>query len=431
MQKNIISMLWLLFVGMIANAQPNIRPATEQMYHVYIIGPTLHLGNGQIIENGFMSFNQGKITAVGPMGEMRPDESAVLINAAGRHIYPGLIAPMTTIGLSEIEAVRATRDFAETGDLNPHVRAVIAYNADSKVIPTVRSNGILLAQVAPEGGLIAGQSSVMQLDGWNWEDALLKSDVAVHLNWPCSRLINITNASAIENYKQTHSNQLQQLQSFFVAAQSYSVATPTSFNARLQAMKGVFAGTKKLFIHAEYSSDIIQAVKFCKRFNITPVIVGASEAHLIAEFLKENQISVILNQPHTLPNLAEEDIDLPYKQAKLLQDAGVLFSFAIDGFWQQRNLPFVAGTTVAYGLTKEQALAAITLNAAKIMGVDAIVGSLETGKDATFLISKGDILDIITNDVERAFIKGKDLNLDNLHKQLYKRYAEKYGIVAK
>ena len=193
-------------------------------------------------------------------------------------------------------------------------------------------------------------------------------------------------------------------------------------------MKGLFNGSKKLFVNVNDSRGIVQAVNFGKKFGIKVVIVGGEEAVLVSEHLRENQVPVILVETQTLPGKPEDDVYLPYKRPKLLKDAGVLVGLTGVGYWRQRNLPFEAGTAAAYGLGKEEAVALISLNNAKILGIDQTTGSLEVGKDATLFISAGDALDMLGNKVETAFIQGRNINLDNLHKQLYKRYSEKYEL---
>lgn len=350
-----------------------------------------------------------------------------MINASGKHIYPGFIAPITNLGLIEISAIRATLDDSEVGNMNPHIRSIIAYNTDRKVPNTLRTNGVLLAHITPQGGLISGQSSVVELDGWNWEDAAYKTNLAINMNWPGSQISASPFALPAETQKENTLKALRELELYFAEAKTYSeLSKPEVSNSRFNAMKGLFNGSKKLILNADNSKDIIAAVNFFKGMGITPVIAGATDAHLIAAFLKDNNVSVIINKPHSLPSKDDDDVYLPYKQAKILSDAGINFAISIDGYWQQRNLPFMAGTAAACGLTKEQALATITLNAAKILGIDKTVGSLEIGKDATLFISDGDALDMISNDVMQAFIRGKNIDLDNLHKQLFKRYSEKF-----
>lgn len=418
-----------------AFSQATISPAKPQSKPIVITGATIHVGNGQVINNGYIAFDKGKITAIGE-GTSSNTAGSEIINAAGKHIYPGFIVPVTDLGLVEYESVKATLDETETGSINPHVRSLIAYNTDSKIIPTVRSNGVLLAQTTPQGGLISGQSSVMMLDGWNWEDAVLKADVAIHLNWPIIATRGFgggapapQSPAAATEAQERNQKAIDDLYKYFSEAKAYAELPKAAVtNTRFAAMKGLFDGSKKLFINVNASKDILKAVAFTQKFGVKTVIVGGNEAYLVADVLKDNSIPVIIEETQALPANNDDDVYLPYKMPKILQDAGVSYALTGVGSWRQRNLPFEAGNAVGYGLTKEQALSMITLNTAKILGIDKTVGSLETGKDATLFISKGDALDMISLDVENAFIKGKNINLDNLHKQLYKRYADKYGV---
>ncbi len=432
MNKYIFVVFASLIACQTAYAQPTIYPAKPQTKPIAVVGATIHTGTGKVIENGYITFENGKITALGDAASIKSGPNTEVINAAGKHVYPGFISPITNLGLTEIDAIRATRDFQEVGTINPHVRSIIAYNTDSKVPNTVRSNGILLAQITPVGGLISGQSSVVELDGWNWEDASYKTDVAVHLNWPSSRLSTSQFAPPADTQRERMQAAMNNLESFFAQGQAYvQLEKPEVVNARFAAIAGLYNGSKRLFVDTDNSKDVIAAVTFFKRFGIKPVIVGGAEAHLITRFLKDNDISVILHKPHSLPDRVEDDVYLPYKQAKLMHDAGINFALSVAGYWQQRNLPFMAGTAAAYGLDKEQALAGITLNTAKILGIDKTTGSLEVGKDATLFISAGDALDMLGNDVETAFIRGKNLDMDNLHKQLFERYTQKYQVEGK
>lgn len=438
MKKIILSLGGLMLATVFAFGQANISPAKPQSKPILITGATIHAGNGQVIENGYIAFDKGKITAIGS-GTAPNASFSEVIQANGKQLYPGFIVPVTTLGLVEFESVRATIDDEEVGDINPNVRSLIAYNTDSKVIPTVRSNGILLAQPTPEGGLVSGQSSVVQLDAWNWQDAAYKTDIGMHLNWPVARAAGrtrrgslIPGAAAQESPADRAQRIIDELNKYFTEAKAYAeMAGPKVTNLRFEAMKGLFNGTKKLFVNADNAKEIIQSVSFTKKYGIKEVIVGGKESYLVLDVLKENNIPVILKETQTLPDKDEDDVYLPYKLPKILQDAGVLYGLTGTGFWRQRNLPFEAGEAVGYGLTKEQAVEMITLNNAKILGIDKTAGSLEVGKDATLFISKGDALDMITINVETAFIQGRNINLDNLHKQLYKRFAGKYGVEAK
>lgn len=398
---------------------------SAQQKPTVLINGTVHVGNGQVLERTAVTLQNGSILSVVPMASVNMDPTrADVIDISGRHLYPGMIAPNTKLGLEEVEAVRATLDYRETGDLNPNVRSLIAYNAESNIIPTVRFNGILLAQVTPQGGLLPGNSSVMNLNGWNWEDAVLKADMAMHLNWPS---MASNSYQPIEEQKEALEKDLRTIKQYFDEAKAYAqLRNAEPKNLKLEAMRDVFVGTKKLMIRADFSKEIVAAVNFAKSYGIPAIIVGGDDAWMLTDFLKQNNVAVILDRPHSLPSRSEEDVDLPYKKAKILHDAGILCALSIEGSWQQRNLPFMAGTTAAYGLSPEEALSLITLNPAKILGIDKIVGTVEAGKEATLFVSTGDALDMRSNNVELAYIRGKSIDLKNRQRDLYERYKQKY-----
>lgn len=430
--------LALLFGGLLlsinlANAQANISPAPAQSKPIIITGATIHVGNGTVINNGYIAFDKGKITAVGE-GMPANITGADMIDATGKQVYPGFICPITTLGIVEVEeGAKGTVDDSETGDFNPDARSIVAYNTDSKVIPTVRSNGILLAQPTPDGGVMPGESSVVQLDAWNWEDAAYKKDIGIHLNWPVvhTSFRRRGSPAPTESPTEIAQKEIDAITSLFAQAKAYAdLNKPAVANQRFEAMRGLFNGTKKLFVNANGEREILQAINFGKKFGLQVVIVGGNDSYLVTDELKDNNVPVILTETQRLPDYDEDDVYLPYKTPKLLQDGGVLYGLTGTGFWRQRNLPFEAGEAVGYGLTKEQALSMITLNNAKILGIDKTTGTLEVGKDANLFISKGDALDMLTIDVQKAFIQGRDINLDNLHKQLYRKFAGKYGVKA-
>jgi len=433
MNKHILTLLLAATSTLSSFAQANISPAAKQAKTIAITGATIHIGNGSIIQNGTVVFSGGKIISVMANGQA-PQDDVIVIKAEGKHLYPGFIAPITNLGLTEFQSVKATLDFTEIGNFNPHIRSLIAYNTDSKVPATLRSNGILMAQVTPQGGTISGSSSVVQLDAWNWEDANIKADDAMHITWPAIPTSGEYGRRQLlppELLNERKQNAINELEQFFAEAKGYAAITkPTVTNTRFAAMKHLFDGKQQLFITADTQKDIVAAVNFAKKFNIKPVIVGGDEAYLLTDFLKDNGIAVVVKDPHSLPNATDDDVNMPYKNAAVLANAGITVAISIDGYWQQRNLPFMAGTVAAWGLDKEKALACITLNTAKVLGIDKTAGSIEAGKDATLFISSGDALDMMTNHVEKAFIQGRDINLDNLHKQLDKKFSEKYGLKA-
>ncbi len=424
-----ITIIALLLITFITKAQQT--PAAKQSEPISIEGATAHLGNGQVIENSLIMFSEGKLVFVGS-AMLRIARLGKIIDAKGKHVYPGFIAPNSTLGLAEIDAVRATNDYDEVGAMNPHIRSIIAYNTESKVVESMRPNGVLMAQITPRGGRISGTSSIVQLDAWNWEDAIIKENDGIHLNWPSTYsrgrwwLGEASTLKINKNYKK----QVQELKSYFSNAKAYNAKNTTN-NKPFDALLELTTAKRTLFIHVDNEKGIVDAVNFAKENNVNNiVIVGGYEANLVSSFLKENNVPVLLQRTHALPNNTDNDYDLPYKLANKLVKSGVLVGLENSGDMERmntRNLPFLAGTCAAYGLDKETALSLITLNTAKILGIDNQVGSLEVGKDATLFISEGDALDMRTNKLEKAFIKGRDLSLETHQTELYKRYSKKLG----
>ena len=427
---HLIALVFSLSIS--TNAQQT--PAAKQSQSILILNATAHLGNGKVIENSAIGFKDGKIILVADAQTIRIAKDAydVTIEASGKHVYPGFIIPNSTLGLVEIDAIKSSDDESEIGNMNPHVRSIIAYTADSKVIETVRPNGVLIAQVTPRGGRISGTSSIVQLDAWNWKDALLKENDGIHLNFPSTfkRSGWWAEPGTIEANKD-YSKQVQELTAFISNAKAYLADASKERNLTLEATKGLFDGTQTLFIHADEEKQIIDAIQFAKENGIKKtVIVGGFEAYKAADLLQKNNIGVLLRRVHGMPESDDQDIDLPYKMAKLLTDKGIVVGLENSGDMERmntRNLPFLAGTCAAYGLDKEQALQLITSNTAKLLGIDKQCGTLENDKDATLFISEGDALDMRTNKLTHAFIQGRMLNLETHQSQLNKKYKEKYN----
>lgn len=417
--------LLLFLIASNLQAQHVPTPAPPQSQPVVIWGATAHLGNGQVIENSVVAFEEGKITFVSDANVRRPFPGHQEIRADGQHLYPGFIAPNSTLGLNEIGAVRATRDNDELGSLNPNIRSIIAYNTDSEITPTVRSMGVLLAEVTPTGGRISGTSSVVQLDAWNWEDAAYQTDFAVHLNWPNISSWNWRERRVSKNEK--YAEEVRELEDFFKQAEAYSQKVdPKVPNLRFEAMAGLFDGSEKLMVNADYVQAMQEAVLFAEKFEITPVIVGGRDSWMITDFLKDHDVPVIIGSTQSLPRRADADIDQPFKTPAMLQAAGVQWCFQHEGFWQQRNLAFQAGQAVGYGLGYEDAIQALTLSTAQILGIGKTTGSIEVGKDATFFLSEGDVLDMRTSKVSQAWIQGRAISLDNKQEMLYRKFQKKY-----
>ncbi len=432
MKKNIlypfIVCSFLLTPGIHAQTSP--PPSPEQENPIILMGGTAHIGNGTTIANCAIAFENGKISIVTSMNELTLDlDRFETIRIDGKHVYPGLISPISGLGLSEIGAVRATVDSREIGQINPNVRTIIAYNTDSEVIPTVRSNGILLAQITPSGGVISGTSSIVQLDAWNWEDAVIKLDDGLHMSWPTMYRRRGYGASSSTAVDPNYSTQVLELEKLFADARSYFEKNdPDKMNLKLEAMRGLFDGSKRLFIEAGYVKEIVESIQFAKKHGVQHIILagGDEDAWMVKDFLKENNIPVIVAHIHRMAKRKDYDVREPYKLPSLFMKEGILTGIYYPQATGSMNLPFVAGNAAGFGLTKEEALQCITLNNAKILGIDEQYGTLEEGKSATLVVSDGDLLDIRTNQVELAFISGRKIDLDNKHKQLYRKYKEKY-----
>lgn len=423
-----IFILFLLISQAVMAQRPTPAPVNKQ--RILLLGATAHIGNGQVIPMSAIGITEGKLSFVMDAKGYKPDPRAfdTIIYVHDKHAYPGFIALNSILGLSDLEAVRATNDYRESGSVNPSVRTMIAYNADSRVIPTVRDNGVLMAQVAPQGGLLSGTSSVMQLDAWNWDDAVIRAEDGIWVNWPSMRLRRMENPEEEAEQKTKSEKAMRSLYKQFDDAAGYAKSNPSVKNRSLESMKGLFDGTMNLYVRCEFAREIIEAINFGDKYNIKVVIVGGSDSWRVVDLLKEKNVPVIITRTHSLPYREDDDVDMAFKLPVILFKAGVKVSITDEGFWQQRNLAFQAGTAVAYGLTKEEALQCITLTSAQILGVDKTCGSLEDEKDATLFISTGDALDMTGNKVEMAFIQGRMIDLDNYQKELYRRYKEKYSV---
>ena len=433
MQKKYLSIFALALLGLTASAQDNVYPAAKQKGVTAITHATVHIGNGTTLTDATVAFENGKITGV---GNLAVPAGATVIDGTGKHVYPGLILPTSDLGLREISAgVRGSNDYAEIGENNANIRSIVAYNTDSKIIGVLRENGILLAGVAPQGELIEGQASVVQLDAWNYEDAAYKMDNGLYINMPSlmarrgGRMAFMRPGPAGDPVKAAM-DKIETIKTFFTDAKAYyQEKTHTANNLKLEAVRGLFEGKQKLFVRANEVKQILLAMDLAKSFGFKLVIVGGTEAYQIADLLAEHNVPVILDRQHSLPSMEDDDVDQPYKTPAALQKAGVLFCLN-DTHDQSRfrNLAFNAGTAATYGLTKEQALSAVTLNAAKILGIEDKTGTLETGKDANILIVNGDLLDMKSSVIGQAFIQGRNVSLDNKGEQLYERYKHKYQL---
>jgi imidazolonepropionase-like amidohydrolase len=405
---------------------------TQNSERTLLLGATAHIGNGQSLPNAAIGIESGKISFVADAEIIKIDTSTFkVIYLEGKHIYPGIIALNTQIGLKEIDQIRQSHDFKDVGDFNPSLRSLSSYNSESKIIPTLVSNGILFVQSCPKGGYISGRSSVLKLDGLNWEDSKVLDEDGMHLNFPVKHTYTygIWKSKKRNKPYKKWSEDLLSIYSYFDQAKAYlDDIDPEHININFEAFRNIFNKTQNLYIHAQEAQTILSALMFIEHYKLNGVIVGGQESWMVLEQLKKAQVPVIIDRVHRLPNNVNDPIDIAYCLPKKLFDANILFAIAGKDTWRQRNLPFHAGTAIAYGLSYEEALKSISLNPAKILGIEKSLGSLEEGKEASLIISDGDVFDPRYNKNIRAMIKGQFISLENHQEALYKKYLDKFGL---
>ena len=420
----------LLTVSLSANEQ---IPAPPQKNPIILKNGFIHTISNGVIE-GSILFNKGKIIRIAKY--ITPPKDCEVIDLKGKHVYPGMIAAVSGLGLVEINAVAVTNDHSERGDFNPNVRTNVAFNPDSEIIPTTRSNGILIANVIPASGLVSGQSSVMMLDGWTWENATLSFPSGLHINWP-----NMNSGARTDSDKKrlkAAKQQLDDLEKMIKDAMAYATLRQTKSRSaenyhnedlRWESMIPYVEKKLPIFVHANEIRQIEASISWANRHNLKIVIVGGKDAWRTTDLLVKNKIPVIYEGVTSLPFRRFEDYDQAYKTPSILYEKGVQFCISDYGYAgraeQIRNLPYQASMAASYGLPKEAAFRAVTLSVAEILGIDKEVGSLEEGKDATLFISDEDPLEIRTNIIQ-AFIQGKKIDMGDRHKSLYSKYKEKY-----
>ena len=429
-----IAGLSIFFIAAQCFAQNSAQiPAPPQAKPVALVGGTVHPVSGPAIENATILFEQGKITAIGTNVTVPAD--AVRHDVSGKHVFPSMIELASSLGLTEIGSVSATRDYAELGDINPNVRAEVAINPDSELLPVTRAAGVGLAVSLPSSGLISGKGALIQLDGWTWEDMTKKAPVCMVLNWP--RMTNFTSRFfrvSAEEQNRRRKEQLKTLSEAFREARAYKKAKEAAgqngvpfhaTDARWEAMIPVLDGELPLWVNANEIKQILAAVDWAMRENVKIVIGGGADAHMVTDLLKSKDIAVIVGGTLSLPSRRDEGFDTPFTLPLKLHQAGVKFAIAGGGSWNVRNLQHHAAKAASYGLPVEEAIKSITLYPAQILGVDDQFGSLETGKNASLIVTDGNPLELMTH-VDMLFLDGREIDLKNKHKSLYEKYREKY-----
>ena len=431
-----IKIIFTLFVFSLGISNDQI-PGEEQKRPIILKGGILHTVSTDVFEGYDILFSKGKIVRIEKNIMASPETD--VYDVFGKHIIPGYIAPITRIGLVEIGLVKQTRDFSERGSFNPNVKANVSYNPDSDLIPITRSNGVLVVNSVPAGGRISGQSSVMMLDGWTWEQATLKHPSGLHINWPSMRINYGANVKKSEKQQKEEiqksirdlDHMVRDVRAYFqrIKQRSRIAGERQKSDLRLESMIPFVVEKKKIFIHADEARQIKSAVEWAKKNDLKIIIVGGSDSWRLTDLLVKNNIPVVIDQVEKIPTRRFEPIHLPYKLPFLLKQAGVQFCLnTIIGYPHDgniRNLPNEAMRAAAYGLNKSEALRSITLSTAEILGVDDMIGSLDIGKDATFFISETPPMEMNPK-ILMAFIQGKEVDLNNHQKMLYKKYQEKY-----
>ncbi len=431
---NIIIILLFSSSALHANEQ---LPGSDQKRPILLRGGTLHTVSGDVLEGYDMLFAEGKIITIDEQIQASPETD--ILEIYEKHVVPGYIAGYTRIGLTEISAVKQTNDHSETGDINPNVRANVAYNPDSDLIPVTRSNGILVVNSAPSSGRVPGQSSVMALDGWTWEDATIKHPSALNINWP-SMYIDYSGKTKKNEKAQLdkYHKEIRNLDNLIRNVRAYhqrrnakerKAEHRQKTDLRLESMIPFVIHKEPIHVKANDIRQIEAAVNWASENDLNIVMVGGRDAWLNPKLLVRYNIPVILLGVQVTPRRRFEPIHLPYKIPSLLQNSGVHFCISLDPGYPMdghvRTLPDEAMRASTWGLTKNQALRSITLSAAEILGIDNRVGSLEPGKEATFFIADNEPLTQITNPV-KAFIQGREVDLTDRQKNLWEKYKEKY-----
>lgn len=414
------------------SAQDLGHKAPSQSTPIAITNATIHTMAGPTIENGYIQFADGKIVDIGE-GERVFTAVHRVIDAEGRHIYPGLISPASQLGLIEINSVRQTDDRNEVGNTTPEVLACVAVNPDSTLIPVTRANGILTFTSFPTRGAIPGRVSIMSADGWTWKDMAVEQDAGLAINWPSMRPSNNWWADEPDARQlERIAERLDEIDEIFQRAISYRDSGRSPHDVRLEAMLGVLPGAEgeepanPVFISAIDVDQINAAVTWAADLGLRPVIVGGFDAPLCAELLRMHDIPVIISGTQRFPKRNDSPHDAAYTLPIELTELGIRWCMGTnDDTAHERNLPYNAAKAVAFGLDHEQGLKSITINTAEILEIDDRLGSLEPGKHATFIVTNGSPLEMTTNPV-MAFIEGKEISLESKQSDLAEKYREKY-----
>ena len=423
-----------LLVTLLCLGCPNAKLFSAEA--VLLRGATVHTVSGETLSPGDVLIRDGKITAV---GKSLPTTEAQVVELAGQQLYPGLIALDTALGLIEIDQVRATDDTREVGDYSPDVQSWIAVNPDSELLPVARGGGIAYFEPVPRGGIVSGQSALVRLDGWTTEQMTMKKPLALHFVWPSQQLDttpkeNFSDPSkwkSLDEQDQERRKKLRELAEFFDEARAYAKAKDAATNGvppsenipAWEAMLPYVHGERPLTVHADELRQIKSAVAWAVTNHFQIILAGGRDAWLAAELLATNHIPVIYEHAQATPARDTDSYAAQFRAPEILRAAGVTVAFG-GGSTLVKNLPYAAAQAVAFGLPAEAAIRGLTLNPAQIAGVADRLGSIEVGKEATLIVTDGNLLDIRSH-VTRLWIVGQPINLDSRHTRLYEKYRNR------
>lgn len=428
--NNGVPRLVFLLAGLVLTIAATVRAES-----LLLTGATVHTVSGETISAGQVLITDGKISAV---GKTVAASGAKTIDLNGLHLYPGMIALNTELGLVEIDAVRATRDFAEVGEFTPEVQSWLAVNPDSELLPVARANGVAYFEPAPQGSMVAGQSGLVAVDGWTTEEMTVRKAIALHVYWPAAdldttpreRARNRERWKSLDDQDKERREKIKALDDFFQEARAYAKAREAAkdSNAFLkipswEAMLPIVRGEVPITIHANDARQIRTAVKWAETNQFKIFLAEARDAWQVAGLLASNSVPVIYNHVFTQPPRDTDVYDVQFAAPGVLQKAGVKVAMGLGSYRASlvKNLPYEAAQATAFGLPAEEALKTITLYPAQIAGVADRLGSIEAGKDATLFVTDGDVLDIRSN-VKRMWVAGKEVSLESRHTRLYEKY---------
>jgi imidazolonepropionase-like amidohydrolase len=409
-----------------------------------IRGATVHPVASAEIQNGSVLVQNGKIVGIGR--NIAAPKGTRIVEGKGLHVYPGMIDSATEMGLSEISSIRESVDVGEIGKFDPQLRAEIAINPASEHIPVTRANGITSVIAMPmstgggggfpgagRGSIITGQAALVHLDGWTWEEMEIKKSAGMGMRFPIIPALNprfgggdFPGAKTFTESKKDYETELRELKEFFENARRYQKAKAAKekgfqTDLKYEAMLPVLEGTEPLVIVASRERAIRDAVQFADQQKVRVIIADPRELGKMGSELKSRNIPAILGPTLALPLHEDDPYDAAYTLPDQFYKAGVKFAFGSFDNQFARDLPYQAATAVAFGLPVDEAVKAVTLNAAQIWGVADRIGSIEEGKSADLMVTDGDPLEAKTQ-VKLLYIKGKTVDLDNRHKRLYEKY---------